>query len=179
MRKLLLCLLAVCPAFCQDGSEVNLSQSPPRLGITRVLSYDTNGYLRYTCITPSLRYSASTLTGATIVANGSSATITLASHGLRVGNPITITGSSVMGLSGTYAIATVPSTSTFTITTTASGTDSGGVVTTVAPRSSQGIWSIQRTVSDSTGKLLSVDWANGRPTAYSQICDNASTLQYQ
>lgn len=67
---------------------------------------------------------------------GSTATITTsAAHGYRVGDEVTVSGSTNAPLNGTWTIATVPSTTTFTYTTTTSGTitsasDSGTALVT-------------------------------------------------
>lgn len=68
---------------------------------------------------------------------GSTATLTTSTaHGLRVGDEITVSGTNGNpSLEGTWTIATVPSTTTFTYTTTTSGTitsaaDTGTVVCT-------------------------------------------------
>ena len=74
-------------------------------------------------------------TGATEV--GTTATITTrAAHGLQVGQQVTITGVPVGGYNGTFDVASVPTTTTFTYTTVAGLAASGGgsvyTVTTTA-----------------------------------------------
>ena len=67
---------------------------------------------------------AVTITG--VVGNGTSATYTTSgSHGLIVGEPVIITGLSNSGFNGTYAIATVPTGTTFTLTNTTNATITG------------------------------------------------------
>lgn len=62
-----------------------------------------------------------TLTFTDMDRSGSTVTVTSASHGLQVGQFITV-DSSNNALDGTYAVATVPTANTFTYTTTTSGT---------------------------------------------------------
>lgn len=59
------------------------------------------------------------------VASGSNPTITLAGHGLRVGDKVAVDGNSSIA-DGEYTVLTVPSTSTFTINATSAGTDTDG-----------------------------------------------------
>ena len=59
-------------------------------------------------------------------ANGTTATVTTsAAHGLVVGQPIILSNLTPSGYNGAYAVATVPTTTSFTIATTQTGTSSG------------------------------------------------------
>lgn len=58
-----------------------------------------------------------------VARTSSTATLTTsAAHGFRVGDEVIVSGLTETALNGTYTIATVPSTTTFTYTTTTSGT---------------------------------------------------------
>lgn len=64
-----------------------------------------------------------TATVSNVARSSSTATITTsAAHGFRVGDEVIVAGLTNGALNGTYTIATVPSTTTFTYTTTTSGT---------------------------------------------------------
>jgi hypothetical protein len=64
---------------------------------------------------------------------GTTATLTTSTaHGFRVGDSVTVTAVTNTGLNGTFTIATVPTTTTFTYATTASGTIASGADTGTA-----------------------------------------------
>ena len=67
-----------------------------------------------------------TLSG-TYSQSGTTVTVTATSHGLVVGNPISVDISSGTGVDGTYAVATVTGTNTFTYTAGTSLTTSGSI----------------------------------------------------
>jgi hypothetical protein len=102
-------------------------------------------------------------------------------HGLAVGNRIIIAGVTAdTDLNGSYVIATVPSTTSFTITTAnvTDGTysDSGLVISTTAPRSSAGVWAIYQKYYTTTA-IDRQAWAEGS-TAMTRICDSRATYAY-
>ncbi|NBW21901.1 MAG: hypothetical protein EBR82_79500 [Caulobacteraceae bacterium] len=75
---------------------------------------------------------------ATGASSGTTATITTASaHGLAAGDLVTVASMSVSGYNGTFLVATVPSTTTFTYTTSGSniGAGTGGTVSVPAQAS--------------------------------------------
>ena len=57
---------------------------------------------------------------------------TSGAHGLSVGEPVIISGLSISGFNGTYAVATVPLTGTFTVTNSTTGSSTGQSGTIVA-----------------------------------------------
>ena len=72
-----------------------------------------------------------TITG--VVGNGTTATYTTSgSHGLIVGEPVILTGLTNNGFNGTYAVVTVPTTSSFTLLNTTNATISVQTGTIVA-----------------------------------------------
>lgn len=124
---------------------------------------------------------ATTLTNIVVATNVGTATTSTA-HGLAIGNPVVVTGSATTALNATYRIATVPSTTTFTITTSgvADATYTTGlVVTTTAPRSTAAIWAITCMTYDGSNNLTSKLWVNGTPGTFNQIWDNRATLACQ
>lgn len=187
--KFLITLLLVCGAvYAQDntkGQTVTLTSGPPAQGITALNYYDGSNNLIYRCqavsrqATYTWSVAATTLTSIVDSSNTSTVT-TAAAHGLQVGNQVTVAGASASALNRSYAIATVPNTTTFTITTSgvADATYTTGVsVTTTAPRSTVAIWSI-RAYLYSGANITAEQWANGS-TAMNQICDNRASISYQ
>lgn len=62
-----------------------------------------------------------------VARTSATATLTTATaHGFRVGDEVTVSGLTETALNGTYTIATVPTTTTFTYTTSTSGTIASG-----------------------------------------------------
>jgi len=57
---------------------------------------------------------------------------TSGAHGLSVGEPVIISGLSISGFNGTYAVATTPLTTTFTVSNSTTGTSTGQSGTIVA-----------------------------------------------
>ena len=141
----------------QLGTRVTVDPFPAPMEPTKKFIYSGNT-LTYICFTTpfgpwnnnfisatnSWTISGSTLTS--IVDSSNTATVTTVSaHGLQPGNPVTVSG--VTGdsdLNGSYVIQTVPSTTTFTITT-ANVTDN-----TLLPVQ----WSAPRLVSGSSMPVL-------------------------
>jgi hypothetical protein len=123
---------------------------------------------------------ASTLTSIAVATNVGTVTTSTA-HGLAIGNPVIVTGSTTSALNRTYRIATVPSGTTFTITT--SGVSDGTyntaalVVSTIAPRTTAAIWSIS-CLQYSGANLIYKGWVNGVQTP-NQIWANRATLPCQ
>lgn len=188
MKTLIAVLILSTCAFAQ-GPTVTLSDSDPSQGVTRLTFY-SGGAPQYVCkalsqqraftwaVTPT--GSQGTLTSIVVATNVGTVT-TSTNHGLAIGNSVTVVGSTTAALNAAYKIATVPSVTTFTITT--SGVSDGTyntaalALTTTAPRSSAAIWSIQFFVYGASGET-SRQWAHGSP-APAFICDNRATLDYQ
>jgi len=198
MKTLLLSILGigfVLSLLQGQGAPVTLNPFPPNSVATTVFTY-SGTYPIYQCITKpngpwndgrvpasfSWTRTASTLTSIAVATNVGTVTTSTA-HGLRVGNPVVVTGATVdTDLNATYVIATVPSTTTFTITTAAVAdatyNESTLVLFTSAPRTTVAIWSIMKYLYDGSNNLISTAWANGTSTA-NQICSSASTLSYR
>jgi hypothetical protein len=171
------------PVRVVDGKGADAVVSP---GSYTSLGFNTGGALTYECISYPLgplttwTYSAGDITG--IVDSSNTATITFAAaHGLRVGNRITISGSTSTQLNTTFLVATAPDTTSVTITT-ASVTDAtyttGVKITTTAPLTSKAVWNIAYFTYDATGLWTSTTWAEGS-RKFDQVCDNRATLAYQ
>ncbi len=106
---------------------------------------------------------------------------TAAAHGLAVNDRVTVSGATVdTDLNGVYAIVTVGSSTTFTITTVsvadATYTESTLKFTTTAPRTTLPIWGIQK-FTYATSVLQATQWAGGSSTG--QVCADRATLQFQ
>lgn len=180
MRFALAVLTIVAPLLAQTV-DTTLTGGPPRTAFTAVLDYDGSNNLIYAGVaqTPAPyqhRFSVATCSGSyctqmtNIVDSSNTGTVTAASHGLRVGNEVCVTGGSDTDLNACYIVQTVADANTFTITT-ASVTDAtyttGLVLTTRAPRTTAALWTITKLTYDGsnnlTAKLVSPAnqiWAN-------------------
>lgn len=169
-------------AFSQS-TPVTMEQGAPLNPVT-VINVFTGSNLIYQCRTKSTQrafdyVAASKFTNVVVAANVGTVT-TSANHGLQVGNTITLTGSATAALNGAYIIQTVPSATTFTITT--SGVSNGTytdltALTTTAARSNANIWSIEKFTYDGSGNTTAAQWANGN-TGQSNSCDARATLAF-
>lgn len=193
MKYAIVVLLICAACFAQDNSKgqlISINPGPPPQAVSS-LNFYSGGDLIYRCqavsIQPTFTWYVSSVvppgsTLTSIVVNTNVGTVTtVGDHGLQVGNKITVAGSTTAALNGVYSIATVPTTSTFTIAT--SGVSNATYNTsalkfyTTAPRSNAAIWSVHAYTYSSSN--LTVDqWANGS-TSMNQICDNRASLYYQ
>ncbi len=176
-------------ALAQDGQPVNDSQGPPYVSYSTILKYSGSNVIA-TCVArsqqPAATFSVSgstpfVLTSIGVATNVGTAT-TVSDHGLNIGDKIVVSGGTAdPDINATYAIATVPTTKTFTITTVAvsDGTYNNAALqfATNSPRSTQPIWSITKFTIVSSN-VTAVKWANGT-SAPNQICDNSATLPSQ
>ena len=64
--------------------------------------------------------------------SGTTVTITIANHGLAIGDVVTIDYTSGSATDGDFVIVTTPTVNTFTVTAAASGTNSGNVTVTLS-----------------------------------------------
>ncbi len=187
--KTLLVLLAAVAMYGQDGTPVNDSQGPPYVSYTTILKY-SGADLVATCQARSQQPTATfIISGATpyaltsiAVATNVGTVTTVSAHGLGVNDKIVVAGATVdTDLNGTYKIATVGSTTTFTVATVAVAdatyTEAGLKFTTNAPRTTQPIWAITK-FALAAAVLQSVKWVNGS-AGMNQICDNSATLPAQ
>jgi hypothetical protein len=192
MKRLTLLLLLLSavflPTMAQQKSGAPTTVIPyPFSAPTEFFDYDGSSNLIYICYAaPSglasdiANYSySSSVTGGTltsIVVSGNTATATTATaHGLMARQVTAVSGSTTSALNAVYTILTVPSTTTFTFTTAAvgDGTYNNGALTLsgVAPLLTSPIWSIEAFTYVS-GNLVGINWANGAPGNYSNICAN-------
>jgi hypothetical protein len=161
----------------------------PQSQPTRFLDYDANGNLAYICYTtPSgiaayYNYSRSVMGGtltSIVVATNVGTVTTVGAHGLMVGQGVTVSGATLGALNATYIIATVPSTTTFTITTTgvADGTYNNVALTISgsAPLLTSPIWSINKLTYSAGNSLIGSQWALGAAGNYTSICANRATI---
>lgn len=189
LRIIALALICAFVSFAQRpvGSPVTISSGPESSPFTSLYYRDGSGNIEYVCVAERKQSTFSWSTASTsltsIVDSSNTSTVTTAAdHGLSVGNPVTISGASDADLNGTYYVQTVPTSTTFTITT-ASVTDasytSGITMTTTAPRTSVGIWTITK-LSYTGSSIDRVQLSAGN-----QICDNravttgATKITYQ
>lgn len=110
------------------------------------------------------------------------ATVTTSrAHGLAVGNQVVVAGVTAdTDLNGTYVIATVPSTTSFTFisasVTDATYSEPGLTISTTAPLSNASVWAIQKNFYTTTYLDRSA-WASGS-TAFTKACDSRATYSY-
>jgi uridine phosphorylase len=160
--------------------------------------YDAGGNLEYVCSAASEGYGATSWTRAAttltnIVDAANTATVTTsAAHGLTVGATVVIAGATVdTDLNGTYTVATVPLATTFTVTTAnvtdATYTDATLSVGYNGPRTTAGIWSIERFYYDANGNMTKAARAVGETPApipsgrapSSLVCADRATYTYR
>ncbi len=211
MKTLTLLLFATL-ALAQQPQPVTITDNSI-LPVTKLLYWTGTGTtdgVQYACLAPlvgtytwAVTPSAGqgTLTSIVVATNVGTVT-TSGNHGLQIGNVTTVAGSTTAALNGVYQIKTVPSATTFTITTAGVGdaTYNTAALTLAsnAPRSNVAQWSVQRfsyySVSGGacptgatgpTGGICSVQWATNLTTgqggskAYQFSCDSRATLSYQ
>ncbi len=177
--RLIIALLAISAcAMAQDGIAVNQSDGPPGRAFTKLYFYDGSGNIEYIC-TAVAAQQGWTVTPTQIVDSSNTSTVTTsADHGLQVGNLVTISGATIdADLNGTYVIQTVPSTTTFTVTT-ASVTDATYNENTLrvsgfSARTTEPIWAIQKFLY-SSGKLSASQWSVGS-SGMINVCANRAT----
>lgn len=178
MRTLTLSLLLAAAVFAQ-GSPVSLVTSPPPAPTERQFFYDASSNLQYVCVaaqrgaTTTVTREATTLTSIAVATNVGTVT-TSSAHGLYVGARVIITGATVdTDLNGTYTVATVGSTTTYTIATTAVAdatyTESTLVVSTSYPLLTAAVWAIQALTYNASNLLTGSYWANAS-TGYGLAC---------
>ena len=186
------CLFMALALCAQEGLVVNQSSGPPGGGPWHPLYfYDAGGNLTYTCwalprdVTTSWT-TTSTLVSVVDLANVATVT-TSAAHGLTPGAEVALSGfTGDTDLNKTYEVLTVPSTTSFTITT-ASVTDAtynlaGGekvaLLTTTALRDTWSIWSIQRNIYDTSNRIIAQKWADGTKNPV-KACASRATYSYR
>ncbi len=182
--------------------------------VTSLYFYDANNNLQYICSAPNVgaytwavtpSAGQGTLTSIVVATNVGTVT-TAANHGLQIGNVVTVAASTTAALNASYQVKTVPSATTFTITTSgvsdATYNTAALTLSSTAPRSNSSTanaaWSIQKFsyygvagaacatgVSGPTNSLCSIQWATNLSTgaggskAYLFSCDARATQSYQ
>ncbi len=198
-------------AFAQQPTAVTITNNS-QLPVTTLYFYDANSNIQYICraplvatytwaVTPSAPQNQGTLTSIVVSTNVGTVT-TVGNHGIQIGNVVTVSGSTTAALNGTYQVKTVPSATTFTITTAgvsdATYNTANLTLVTNAPRSNVSQWSIAKYsyygvsgescpvgVSGPTNSVCSAQWATnlssgqGGSFAYQFACDSRDTLSYQ
>ena len=195
MKKLIIAALLAYPIFAQQqGTPVTVT-AYPRDSPTTVFFYDGSGNTIAICyakgsapngISAGYNFSLSVTGGgltSIVVATNVGTVTTAAAHGLQVNEKVTVAGSTTSALNATYIIQTVPSPTTFTITTSGVGnaTYNNGPLTISgqAPLTTAPIWSIQKLNYNGSSQLISTQWVNGNTGNYSSVCANYATLSYQ
>lgn len=182
--KTLLLLACAMPAWAQ-GPAVNQVDDPPPNAAQKLFYYDGSNNLQYICwarqrdpIATFQRRSDSTLTNIVVLTNVGTVT-TAGAHGLYIGARVTISGASVdTDLNANYTVATVPSSTTYTIATASVGnatyTESTLVIATNSPMTTLARWGIEILTYNGSNYLTGKYWA-GASTAYNLACtDRAS-----
>jgi len=146
-----------------------------------VLNVTTTFHVTAASSTAPLGGTAANLTSIADAANTATVT-TSAAHGLRVGQYVTVAGATIdTDLNGSYPIATVGSTTTFTFTSAsvsdATYNEATLNITTRYVRDSQLVWAIQKFIYTGSNVDRSI-WArgtNGAATSMSFACASKST----
>lgn len=179
MKKVILVLSLLLPSalFPQGpGQLVDIFEGASQAPITQLLFRDGSNNTEYICLAssrqPLYTWTLASKAITSIVVSSNEATVTFAAaHGLSPGVPISISGGTTdTDLNGTYAVQTVPLSTTVTVTTASVSddtyTDATLKVTTTAPRITAPIWNIRK-VSYSTSY---VDRIQNSPS--NSICAN-------
>lgn len=198
MRKIFIVLPALLMSVVlwsqQTGTPVGIVQFPTQTP-TRFLDYAGGSNLTYLCLAPSINQSstpsrytyslsvtAATLTSIVVLTNVGTVT-TATAHGLMVGQTTTVSGSTTAALNAAYTIVTIPSTTTFTITTSgvANATYNNGALSLSgeAPLLTSPIWSIQHFTYDASNNLTGTQCVNGSCQATTNKCSDRATLTYK
>ncbi len=159
MKKLLpflfLLFAALAPRVYAQGPGSGLAVNQVGLPVPfpTVVEYffDGNNLVQYICTAQqiqsptSVQFADTSLTSIVVATNVATVT-TAAAHNLYVGARVKTTGSATTALNNTYTVATVPSSTTYTFTTSGVGDatyTTGLVVTTSNPLLNASVWAIQ------------------------------------
>ncbi len=195
--KTVITLLLASLAWAQDQS-VNISQAPPQLGYERILVYSGSN-LTYMCLARSDQRNARTVT-VSAASNANPVSFTATAHGFdyqagATATPVVkITGATLTWapINGVW-IATPTSANAFTIpvdSTTFGALTGTLVVSTLAPKTTDPVWAIQKLVYDGSNNLIWVGWGTKVPGAGNAplvagssssnlACASRSTYSYQ
>lgn len=180
----ILAVLALAVAAWGQGQAVNQVGDPPPTPELKLFYYDGSSNLQYICwarqnqmASSTQKRSDSTLTNIVVLTNVGTVT-TSAAHGLYIGARVIVSGATVdTDLNATYTVATVPSSTTYTIATAnvanATYTDSTLVITTSYPLTTNPVWAIQVLTYTST-TLTASYWARAS-VGYGLACTDRTT----
>ncbi len=177
-------VLAITASAAWSQASVSLSQGPPQVAVQKLFYYDGGNNLQYICNSPqtsaqtTVQRSDSSLTNIVVLTNVGTVT-TANAHGLYIGARVVITGATVdTDLNGTYTVASVPTSTTYTIATAAVAnatyTDAGLVISTFNPLTTRSVWAITVLIYDGSNLLTDVHWANFS-TAYALACTSRTS----
>lgn len=178
--KLAATLLFAAAAFGQSGSPVNQVADPPASAVIQQFFYDGSNNLNYICWArqfqpnaTSVMRSDSSLTNIVVASNVGTVT-TANPHGLYVGARVTLTGATVdTDLNGVYKVATVGSTTTYTITTinvsNATYNESTLAISTNSPLLTSTVWAIEALTYNGSNFVTGKFWG-GAATSYTLAC---------
>ena len=195
----LLLLVLFIPMWAQgpnQGAVMRPNYFPAGEGQVDLTTYDGSSNPIYTCSAASIqtgplhaptwaitpKAAQLTLTNIVVSANVGTITVSGSTIKLQIGNAIVVAGSATTALNGTYVVQSTPSTTTVTITTSgvsnATFTDANLTVSSTAPRSDDGVWTVRKIVY-SSGNPIRSQWAGGVRGGYTNSCDAQTTLVYQ
>jgi hypothetical protein len=181
--KTIFAIFALAASAFAQGSPVNQVSDPPPSAIQKLFYYDGSSNLQYICSSPqrnattTQKRSDSTLTSIAVATNVATVT-TNAAHGLYIGARVTVSGATVdTDLNGTYTVASVPGSTSYTFTTSAVAdatyNESTLVVTTTYPLATSARWAIQ-VFTYSGSNVTAAYWANAS-TGYSLACTSRTS----
>jgi hypothetical protein len=163
-------------------SNAQTSEGPPPVAYQHLYFYDGSNNLQYDCVArqfvSTTAWTISDGSLVSIVVSSSSGTVTTASaHGLYIGARVTVSGSTTTALNTTYTVTSVPSSTTFTVTTSgvANGTynNSSLSVSTNNPLLTAPVWAIKVYTYSGTSLTASY-WASGQTGRTLKCSDRTS-----
>lgn len=166
-----------------------MSEAPARFGWQKLCFYDASNNLEYICYAPlsgvvsaTVSLAAATLTNIVVLTDVGTVN-TVAAHGLSVGSKVVLSGWTVDAqLNATYEVKTVPTSTSFTIATSAVSnatyTDTGGVATFTSIPDTAASWAIQRYWYNTSNAMVKSGWAEGTTTP-TLIAASRTTYTYR
>lgn len=153
-------------------APVSQTAGPPPVPYVLQAYYDGSGNLIYICKAQQFLQTASTvqrsdssLTNIVVATNVGTVT-TASAHNLWIGATVTVSGSTTAALNAIYKVQTVPSSTTYTITTSGVGdatyNSAATAISTNNPLLSQSVWAIQVNVYNGSNQLTGSYWANSK-----------------
>lgn len=161
---LALCALSFAQTASYDGTAVRGSHGPNNVQYAQQFAYDGSGNLIFKGTAPQNQPTTYwTVAAATLVdcvdATNTMTCTTSAAHGLSPKNQVVLAGVSAdTDANGTYQVQTVPSSTTFTVTTASvtdgTYTDAGMIFSTTAPLTTKAIWFIEAYTYNGSNQLI-------------------------